>query len=197
MTGDRSTTRRKKGGLRGREIGPKRPWTGFFVVGLLVVAFAGVAGLPGGLAGVATAVIWYGFGIPYAIAVGYVLLLGLFPDGINLVSFGITGGVMAVFVCSAATGSRSWVRILGFALTMIAVLGGLVWWLFTVWTLWIAASGGLAVLGLLAYGLHRYELVRLGLVSDERSASPSSTAGATDDTSGSRSSRRPDVGDHR
>ncbi|THE64444.1 hypothetical protein D8Y22_12425 [Salinadaptatus halalkaliphilus] len=170
---------------------------GYFAVGLLVVAFAGVAGLSGGLAGVAIAAIWYGFGIPYAIAVGYVLLLGLFPDGIDPVSFGITGGVMVVFVCSAATGSRSWLRILGFALTMIAVLGGLAWWLLTVWTLWIAAGGGLAVLGLLAYGLHRYELVRLGLVSDERSASPSSTAGVTGDTSASRSSGRPDVGDRR
>lgn len=148
----------------------ERTRSGGVAVILLTVTVAVIAGPVGALAGLAIAATWYGFGTPYAIAAAAVLLVGLFPDGIDVFSFVLGTAAIVLLILSEAARTRRRIRTGAVTLVSIAVLGGVGWGAHEAWPLWIAVSGTLVVLALLCYGLHRYELVVLGLVSGDRSS---------------------------
>lgn len=145
----------------------ERTWIGGITVVILAATVTVIAGPIGAVTGLVTVTIWYGLGTPYAIATAVVLLVGIFPDGTSTDSFVIVTASMVLLVLSVAAGTRRWIRTGTVTLVSTAVLGGFAWGALTDWSLWIAVSGTLVVFALLSYGLHRYELVRLGLVSDE------------------------------
>lgn len=134
-------------------------------LGVLVVAFTGLAGLRGTIGALATAAVWYVVGTPYAIALGHVALLELAPAGIDS-HFRSLVGIEAAFVLlllvavpRTAPGNR--VRHAAAVLGGIAVLGVTAWtvWLPLAQPIWVAAGAVFVVLACCGYILHRYELV--------------------------------------
>lgn len=108
---------------------------------------------------------------PTAVAVAMVGLLVVVPSigAPESVAIGIaaTVGVVALGWSLVRTGAP--LPALAWFLGSFLAVGGLA---VGVWLagepLWLAALGGVAVAALLSYGLHRYELVKLGLVGSER-----------------------------
>ncbi|WP_276253012.1 hypothetical protein [Halomontanus rarus] len=119
-----------------------------------------------GLGGVLTAFVWYAFGTPYAIAAGHVVLLGLFPDGIDRSSFVLAEtAFVTMLLVSAPRTSRPY-RFAAVAIAGTLGVTGTAWLALETGSLRLATGALFAVLGLATYGVHRYELVRLGLVSE-------------------------------
>ncbi|AGB38641.1 hypothetical protein [Natronococcus occultus] len=150
----------------------ERPSTLSTAVGAvaLVGAFGAAAGPPGIGAGIATILLWYGFGTPYAIAVGHVLLLALFPDGIDPIAFVLAeAGLLAVLVLPALQ-TRAPLRTAAGTLLTVAVLGGVSWLAVVSLSLWQAAAVTAGTIALAGYALYRYGLVALGLVDDDASS---------------------------
>ncbi|WP_312907568.1 hypothetical protein [Natronosalvus caseinilyticus] len=133
---------------------------------VITVAMGVVAGPLGAVGGGVTAVGWYLLGTPYAIAIGHVVLVVLFPDGLSPLSIVLLEAGLLTLVVAAATGERYPLRFAVTALVGVTVLGGLTAVLVRTQPFWLAALGLVVAAGVLAYGLHRVELVRLGLVTD-------------------------------
>ncbi|QFU82258.1 hypothetical protein [Natronorubrum aibiense] len=143
-----------------------RDWPTIGALAVLTAVLTLAAGPTGTVAALTTAVIWYTLGIPYAIAAGHVVLATAFSGDIDLFTF-IDIELAFVFVLvlsSRATNSLSNVAV---ALVSAVGLVSIAWAGSQAQPLWLAASILLAVFALTAYTLHRYELVRLGLVPDE------------------------------
>ncbi|MHC3436909.1 hypothetical protein ACYJ1Y_02155 [Natrialbaceae archaeon A-gly3] len=104
-------------------------------------------------------------GASYAIAVGHVLLVGLFPDGIDLPSFVLFEGVFLLVVLAAARDTSSPSRFVAAALVGVLVLGGMAWLVLRSGPLWLAALLTLSVLALAVYGLRRYGRLELEAAS--------------------------------
>lgn len=146
------------------------------LVGVALCAVAGmlwaVAGIFGLVAGAITIALWYAFGIPYAIALGHVMLLGLFPDGIGLAQFVlIETAFLAVLLAHVVDFSNAG-QFGGAVLVSVLLLGGGTWLAFHSHSRWLAAGVFLALLASGMYGLHRYERIALGLVPAESNARP-------------------------
>ncbi|WP_290819285.1 hypothetical protein [Halovivax sp.] len=158
------------------ELGrPDRSAGSALAAATLVVAFGLVAGPIGVFAGIATVAIWYAVGVPYALAVGHVALVALVPGGIDPLSFALVEvGFVTILLASVADPDRR--PIATVAIASAVALGGTAWLVLAFQPLWLAAAAQLGVLATVAYALHRYELVSLGLVTDDRE-SP-----GTDDT---------------
>ncbi|MDG5760441.1 hypothetical protein QA600_13955 [Natronococcus sp. A-GB1] len=147
------------------------PWSTALGAVALVATFGAAAGPPGVVAGVATALLWYGFGTPYAVAVGHVLLLALFPDGIDPISFVIVEAGLVTLLVVPVLRSRAPLRTAAGTLLAVAGLGAVSWLAVVSLSLWQAAGVTAGAVALASYGAYRYGLVALGLVDDE----PSST----------------------
>lgn len=146
-----------------------RAWASVVALVGLIAAFTLVAGLGGTVAGLATAIAWYGFGTPYAIAAGCVVLAGTGTDGsdpgaVAVVALAFLALVLAPLVRRG--------RLLEAAVAVVSAGGfvGTAWYVGRSQPPWVAAGTLLAVVGLAIYTLHRYELVRLGLVSTDQHA---------------------------
>ncbi|MCU4741566.1 hypothetical protein OB955_10750 [Halobacteria archaeon AArc-m2/3/4] len=138
-----------------------------------------------GLGGVLTALVWYIFGTPYAIAVGHVVLMALFPDGIDPLSFVLAETVFLAMLLVAAIRTSRPIRFASVAIVATLVLAGTAWVTLETQTqtqpLWVAAVALVGVGCLAVYGLHRYELVRLGLVSEAAESVESADPGSGTD----------------
>ncbi|MDQ2052623.1 hypothetical protein RBH26_19375 [Natronolimnohabitans sp. A-GB9] len=146
-----------------------RDWPIVVALMVLTALCALAAGPIGLLAGLASAVAWYALGVPYAIAVGHIVLApvavgGTDPMTVLLVELGYLAVVIAPVV-----DVREPRRTGAVAVTSAAGFVGVGWVAAHRLSLWLAAVVVCLAVGLVAYGLHRYELVRLGLVSDDRS----------------------------
>lgn len=166
----------------------------------VVAAFAGVAGAAGAGCGVAAVAVWYAAGTPYAVAVSYVSLVGLFPGGIDPQSFAVTtAGVGALVLASAPrtarVGARDRLRYAAAALASAGALGGVAWLAVGPMgrPLWTGAAATLTALGCGVYGHHRYGVVFVldrsgedgaGRSSRDADADPLTDADPTTDTEG-------------
>lgn len=145
-----------------------RQWPTILGLAVLTAVCAVVAGPIGAIAGVTTAVIWYGLGLPYAIAAGHVVLAAGTDIGIAAI-VAVELGFLAV-VLASLVGHPSSRPAAGVALVSAVGLIGAALLVSTFYALWLAAAIVLGGIALGAYGLHRYELVRLGLVADDNPA---------------------------
>lgn len=125
--------------------------------------------LVGGLAGVASALavalVWLFLPAVYAVALGHVLLAALTVDGGTLLEFIVVG--LGLFAVLLAPASRLYERETLVSVTVFAA--GVLFFAFgiaftTADVLWIASLALVVLWALAAYGIHRYELVTLGLV---------------------------------
>lgn len=128
-------------------------------------ALAVTAGPLGVTVGVALLGAWAVFSVPYVLALGHLGLAVLFPDGPTLQALALveSGFLLVLGGPFLRRGADLRVAVAPFVAAAVlfgAVAAGLRWLDSTA-----AAALVLAIVaGLLAYGLHRYELVRLGLV---------------------------------
>lgn len=144
-----------------------REWPTFGALAVLTGALSLVAGPIGTVAGLATAVTWHVLGLPSAIAVGHLVLAMAFPTGIDPGAFVVVELAFVVVLLAALVPNRASLRDGVVALGSAVALVGLAWIVTQSQPLWVAAGALLAGFGLAAYTLHRYELVRLGLVPDD------------------------------
>ncbi|MFB1066373.1 hypothetical protein [Natrinema sp. H-ect4] len=145
-----------------------RDWLTGAALIALIVTFGIVAGPLGVLAGIATAIVGYLLGPPYALAAGHVALVASIPGELTLLSIGLVeAAFMAVLLAPIRRSTRP-VHIALVAITTGFALAGIVWLTSDSQPLWLAAMLVLTLIAIALYGLHRLELVKLGLVSDER-----------------------------
>ncbi|MFP9193534.1 hypothetical protein ACLI4Q_18090 [Natrialbaceae archaeon A-CW1-1] len=135
----------------------------YLVLTVILVALSGPFGL---VAGLVTAATWYALGTPFAIAVGHIALVGLFPDGIGLVSFVLVETAFLAIFLTQARLVPSPVRFGGVALASLLLLGGGVWLGISVHSLWIGAGLFITLLVTGLYVVARYGRISLGLVPD-------------------------------
>ncbi|WP_408959700.1 hypothetical protein [Natrinema sp. 74] len=140
-----------------------RPVSAVLALVTLVAALSAIAGLAGAACGIATAVVWYAAGTPYAVGIGHVALVGLFPAGIDPTSLALAEvGFGALVLASAPRRTtRVPVRYAVTAAASAGTLGGIAWLVLGPggWPIWMAAVATLAALACGVYGLHRYGLV--------------------------------------
>jgi hypothetical protein len=151
------------------------PWLAFASLALAGLGFSLVGGLSGVVAALVLGAAWYALPAPYAVAGGHLFLVALLPTdpGLLQVAPAEVGllGILAADAPDAAAPGRFVSVLAGVALLLSGVasfgfrLGGIA-----------MGAVSLAVVALLmGYGLHRYELLRLGLL-DVPSSNPDVTA---------------------
>lgn len=100
-----------------------------------------------------------------AFATGQIVLAALFPSGGSLVALVLAEVGLLCVLCSTAVEHHAPVRSIGAALVAGVTIGGSGWLAYrSSATVWIGAGVIVATTALVAYGLHRYERVQLGLV---------------------------------
>ena len=143
----------------------RTPFSGFGVL-LTAVMIALAAGPLGIVAGISLFVVWAMRPGVYAFALAYLFFAVLAPDPtlVQLVILG--GGTLLILIGSLRDVT---IQIVAMAVVTTALLWGVVF-IAQQWTqaLWLIAITLSATVGLLVYGLHRYELVRLGLVEADQ-----------------------------
>lgn len=121
---------------------------------------------PLGVASAAAIVLaWYALPVVYTVALGHVLVAALTIDGfgtltIVLVELGLFGILLTTTPTLYDSGTVTSMTV--FMLGLFVFTFGIVF--VTSEALWIGALALLAVGALVSYGLHRYELVSLGLI---------------------------------
>ncbi|WP_339104250.1 hypothetical protein [Haloterrigena salinisoli] len=157
----------------------ERRWPPLVALAVLTAALAILAGPTGAVAGLATALTWYGLGTPYALAAGHVVLAAAFPEGIDPATFLVIELAFVAVLLATVVRSATALRDVAVALASATAFVGTGWIVAESQPLWIAAGTLLVLVALAAYALHRYELVRLGLVPD--AVEPVSNADADTD----------------
>jgi len=152
---------------------------GLLAVGVVSVEFVLVGDLLGIGAALALLVAWYALPAPSAVALGFVLFAVLLPVEPGTLEL-LVGTLGLLGVLAAAV--PSWSAVPRFGVPFVVgwfLLGGVAALGFRVGGLGVALVS-LAALALLAgYGLHRYELLRLGLLTDPASAGDPGSNGAS------------------
>lgn len=135
------------------------------IVATLVV-FTAVSGPMGGLAGLAIVGVRYVTDELVAVAVGQIVLLGVLPTP-TLLPLLLTEAALLLFLVSGFWETRHRTATITLCTLWLVALGlvlvGLQAWLNTIWQI---ASVFVVVVLLIAYTIHRYERVMLGLVTE-------------------------------
>lgn len=143
-----------------------RGWLTVISLAAIVVAFGAAAGPLGVLAGIATALVGYLFGIPYALAAGHVALAASFPNGIDPSPFVIVEVTFMAVLLVSIRWTTSPGRVTLVAITSALTLTGAMWLVVGSQPVYMAAATVIVLLAIASYGFHRLELIRLGLVPD-------------------------------
>ena len=156
---------------RGREPGSTaRPAAAVKLVGVAAAAAALVLfGRELSLVAAATLVfVWVVLPVEYALAAGHVALVTVSPDptGLRLV-VGAQAGLGVLLVGALWTAAASPTAAVGWVVAYAGLAGG-IWYAAAEGGVWLAAALLWVVLAVGAYGLHRHELVTLGLTDGGR-----------------------------
>lgn len=148
-------------------LGPaaERSLAGGAAAVIAAVALVGIGGPLGVLAGLAVVGIWYAFGHRYAFTIGTVAVVAV--AGQAPTTERATGmlAVFALLIAPDLTTPRGR-RLAAGTVLGTALLGGLAVGTLALWdTIWITAGLLIAVGALVAYVLHRYDLIVTGVVS--------------------------------
>lgn len=153
-----------KVGTTGSQRGPRN-----VVAGLVLLGIAGglgaVTGVVWGGVGLALVALWYLVPVPIVVGIAQLVLLVHSPWHLpTLAAF--EAGLAVVLLAGATDGHQS-LRTLVAATLSIGILVAVVltgrWQAIGYWSV---AGLLVAIAGVIAYGLHRYELVEMGLVED-------------------------------
>lgn len=144
-----------------------RNWPAAVALVVLTAVLALAVGPIGAVAGLATGLAWYASGTPYAVAAGHVVLASGFRTLLEPGTFAVVELAFLAFAAATTARTATLGRDVGVVLASGVGLLGVVWIGVQSQPLWIAAGTLLVVFALVAYALHRYELVSLGLVPDD------------------------------
>lgn len=150
-------------------------WQELATLLVLTVGVTVVVGPVGVLVGLVATIFWYGLGVPYALAAGFLTLTAVTPEGLGPAVIVLLTLAFAALPAAAAFRTPAPSVAVATLLAGTIVFGLSAGAAYTTSRLWLA---GLAVIGTFAfvvYGIHRYELVRFGLVSDDDSDSTADT----------------------
>lgn len=151
-----------------------RLWLALVSLVLTGLGFSLVGGFSGVVAAVALGVAWYALPAPYAVAGGYLLFVALLPAAPSLLQIAPVGlGLLGVLAAAAPGTARG--RFVAALAGTALLLSGVAGFGFQLGGLTTAAVSVGAVALLLGYGLHRYELLRVGRLDTSRSH-PDATA---------------------
>lgn len=149
----------------GRAATDGTSWLTYGSLAAIVAGLGFLVGPPGVLAGIATAVFWYALGVPYALAAGHVILVAATPERLD--AFTIVLVELAFLTLPLAAVRRTPAPYVAGAALIVGALGfGAIVALTYPYGYWVTALVLLGTVTFIAYAVHRYELVRLGLVSD-------------------------------
>ncbi|SDM92370.1 hypothetical protein SAMN04487949_2861 [Halogranum gelatinilyticum] len=149
-----------------------RSWslpTGLEGIGLFLTVVAwGVLGGPLGLAfGIGLVVAVIALTPPFAFAVGQVLLLGVLPEAAFLEAVVAEAGLVVLLLSGFASTPRQyrfWLETV-LVITLVVSIGYAA--VLADVQLWIIAIVGIGLWAFVGYGLHRFELVQLELITDD------------------------------
>ena len=166
----------------------RREWPVSLALALLGVALSTAIGPVGVVVAIVTAAFWYALGVPYALAAGHVALVAVMPGGLDPLAVIVAEAGFGALLATVAVRSTSPARVAAVALGG-AVLAGVTIWIVlgttsTSTSIWIAAAAVCLVLATAGYTLHRFQLVRLGLVTESIDAAAAPTRGPTDRPTG-------------
>jgi len=167
-----------------------RNWVSGASFGAIVVAFGIVSGPIGVLAGIATALVGYLFGTPYAFALGHVALAAVVPTEIDPSSVVIVEAAFVGVLLAPLRQTTDPIPLAGVAIASVLAIGGIAWLVVDSQPISLAALTVLSLLAIAAYALHRLEVVRLGLVPGEDERSRSATDESISDSTGSQPQQR-------
>ena len=141
-------------------------------IGVAAVVLAGAGfvlagGLAGVLAAAVLAVAWYALALPYAVALGHLLLVALLPGDAGFVRVAPAEAGLLGLLLSEAPAVESPGRFPVAMLSAGVVLVSAVWVGQVAGGLPGAAIALVVVGATLGYALHRYELLRLGLLDPD------------------------------
>lgn len=142
-------------------------WIGGIGVAIATIALGLTAGPVGLAAGLGAALAWYALPGWYAFTVGLVVATPLIVSAPSLWTRAVVLlGLLAVLAGPLTRVEDETRTLTAFAFTtaVVAIVGWGVLW--TDQPLWLAALVVAAISVLIAYGLHRYELLMLGLVEE-------------------------------
>lgn len=143
-------------------------WLGGLGVFITTVTLGATAGPVGIFAGGALALCWYRFPTVYAFALGHVVLAALLSKTAPLTAFAPAEAGLFVMLVGPAARDESSLRTVATTAACFFGLLAIAWAVrSSTGDLWLAAMALLGSMALLAYGIHRYELVRFGLVEVE------------------------------
>lgn len=147
-----------------------------WLLALVAAGLLALVGLPegfgglvtGALGGIALLVAWFLLEPPYAFAAGALALVAVLagrqPEPIALLTGGVLVALLVVSDVSTGPGKR---RALG-TLAFTGTLAGVAWGAQGAWAeTWATALVLVSIGTLIAYGLHRYEQVQLGVPTRE------------------------------
>ena len=145
-------------------------------VGVLTAALASVLGPLGVVVAAVTVGVWAVAPVPYAIAAGHVALIALGPASLDPVAFVVVEAGFAATLVTAtvrllAPNVRDTIGVVAVAAVGLAIAGAVTLAAATTLPTWAVAAVLLASLGTIAYAIHRYQLVRFGLVAALESSS--------------------------
>ena len=159
--------------MRGADPSPRKAWPELLALVVLTVVVTVLIGPIGVLVGIVTAAFWYGLGVPYALAAGVLVATAVTPGGLGPIAVGALTLAFAVLPVSAAVRTPAPSIAVATVLVGTVTLAGLAWASYVTYRPWVGGAVLLGAVAFATYGLHRYELVRFGLVSDD---DPDSTA---------------------
>lgn len=139
----------------------------FATIGTLVatIAIGTVVGPLGALVAIGVGSAQYLVSTTAAFATGQIVLAALFPPGGSPVALVLAEIGLLCVLCRIVVDHHAPARLIGATLVAGVAIGGSGWLaLRSSTTIWIGAGVIVAVTALVAYGLHRYERVQLGLV---------------------------------
>lgn len=152
--------------MRGRVTEPlsDRSWPGVVAVLVAGVGFAAVDGLPGVTSAIGVGIVWLLLPAVYAVALGYGLLAALtISEGASIEALVAGLGLFVILLTPAPRLYRRQTLVSATLVTAGALLVVFGVTFATTGALWTAAVALAVAWTVAAYGVHRYELMILGL----------------------------------
>lgn len=147
----------------------RRDWPELLAIAGLWLLLGGTAGPVGVIGGVVTAAIWYRFGIPFTLAVGHLLILVVYPDGITQNTFLLIENAFFALVILSVIRTEARVEATVVSIIALIILFGSSWIGYQTGSLWLTAGLGIGTLSVGLYLGHRHALVSLGIVPESES----------------------------
>lgn len=144
----------------------QRDWPELLAIAGLLLILGGTAGRVGIGAGVLTAAVWYRFGVPFTLAIGHLLLIVVYPNGITRITILLIESAFFALILLPVIRPAVKVETAVVSIVSLVILCGGSWIGLRTNSIWLAAGLCIGALSIGLYLGHRHALISLGLVPD-------------------------------